>query len=168
MGLSASGAAQPTSFITAGLTQAGLPPAARPASIKSRSSVRRSPHRLVKRLDDGSGPTQGAETHWPDGSPAFRHQVGSHTNLGGIAVNLKFTRSHDGTFVPKLVTCQHLPGARRLRGGRYCRFRPTTLLRTAGLSYTGEPGHAIGGYSDYFVAPFAGDADEIVMRTEHE
>jgi trans-4-hydroxy-L-proline dehydratase len=93
-----------------------------------------------------------------------------HTpHLGGIAVNLKFPRSHDEAFARKLGD---LMSTYLERGGFEVQVnvvdRATLVAARQHPESFRDLVVRIGGYSDYFVGPSPEMQEETIMRSEHE
>jgi len=120
-------------------------------------------------LGDGSGPAQGRERLGPTAALLSATRWDHTPHLGGIAVNLKFTRSHDKSFVPKLLD---LVGTYLERGGFEVQVnvvdKATLLAARASPELYRDLVVRIGGYSDYFVGLSPEMQEEIILRTEHE
>ena len=120
-------------------------------------------------LGDGSGPAQGRERTGPTAALLSATKWDHTPHLGGIAVNLKFTRSHDGALVPKLVD---LVSTYLERGG--FEVQVNVVDKTTRLAARERPELCrdlvvrIGGDSDYFVGLSPNMQDVIVLCTEHE
>ncbi|NLG27935.1 MAG: hypothetical protein GX557_08490 [Chloroflexi bacterium] len=121
-------------------------------------------------LGDGSGPAQGRERRGPTAAVLSATKWDHTPMLGGIAVNLKFTRSgQKATFVQ---------GLRRLietfmqRGGFETQVnvvdRETLLAAQKHPEQYRDLTVRIGGYSDYFVGLSPRMQEELILRTEHE
>jgi formate C-acetyltransferase len=120
-------------------------------------------------LGDGSGPAQGREHHGPTAA-VLSSTTWEHTaHLGGIAVNLKFTRPRDDAhFVTHLLDVVETYLA---RGGFEIQVnvvdKATLLAARAHPEEHRDLVVRIGGYSDYFVGLPPGMQEEIILRTEH-
>lgn len=126
--------------------------------------------RAGQALGDGSGPAQGRERQGPTAAVLSATKWDHTPMLGGIAVNLRFTRSRQPADF-----CQ---GLRSLvetylrRGGLEIQVN---VVDTATLKAARANPEAyrdlvvrIGGYSDYFVGLSPQMQEEIIMRTEHQ
>jgi Pyruvate-formate lyase len=120
-------------------------------------------------LGDGSGPAQGRELLGPTASVLSSTKWEHFPFIGGIAVNLKFSKS--------MLTPDSLPKLRALvetyleRGGFEVQINvvDSDTLRDAQThpeKYS-DLVVRIGGYSDYFTAVGKSMQDEIILRTEH-
>ncbi len=123
-----------------------------------------------KALGDGSGPAQGRERLGPTAAILSSTKWDHVPMLGGIAVNLKFTRSGRGEdFVASL---QSLVETFMLRGGFEIQInvvdRDMLLKAQAHPEAYRDLVVRIGGYSDYFVGLSPRMQEEIILRTEHE
>ena len=121
-------------------------------------------------LGDGSGPAQGRERLGPTAALLSATCWDHVPHLGGIAVNLKFSRPRDdGAFVPKLVDLTET----YLRRGGF-EVQVNVIDRATLLAARKHPEQyrdlvvRIGGYSDYFVGLSPEMQDEIILRTEHD
>jgi len=121
-------------------------------------------------LGDGSGPAQGRERLGPTAAVLSATKWDHTPMLGGIAVNLRFTRSRrpEG-FVQGL---RGLIETYLRRGGMEIQVN---VVDTDTLKAARENPEAyrdlvvrIGGYSDYFVGLSPQMQEEIIQRTEHE
>lgn len=121
-------------------------------------------------LGDGSGPAQGRERLGPTAAILSATKWDHVPMLGGIAVNLKFTRSGRGAdFVSGL---RSLVETFMRRGGFEIQVnvvdRDTLLQARAHPELYRDLVVRIGGYSDYFVGLSPRMQEEIILRTEHE
>jgi pyruvate-formate lyase len=121
-------------------------------------------------LGDGSGPAQGRERLGPTAALLSATKWDHTPHLGGIAVNLKFTRPrNNGEFAPRLVDLLET----YLRRGGF-EVQVNVVDRDTLLAAREHPEHyrdlvvRIGGYSDYFVGLSPEMQAEIIMRTEHQ
>ncbi len=121
-------------------------------------------------LGDGSGPCQGREMNGPTASILSSTKWSHQEMLGGIAVNMKFTRKNFNAQSRKVVLS--LIQAYLKRGGFEIQINVVdreTLLRAQQ-----EPENyrdlvvRIGGYSDYFVRLSPDMQSEVLLRTAHE
>jgi len=119
---------------------------------------------------DGSGPAQGREKNGPTASVISSTKWNHTPFIGGIAVNLKFSKklfSEDS--LPKLMT---LIKTYLQRGGFEIQLnvtdRETLLKAQKNPENYGDLVVRIGGYSDYFVHIGKNMQDEVILRTEHE
>jgi len=120
-------------------------------------------------LGDGSGPAQGRERCGPTAALLSATRWEHTPHLGGIAVNLRFSRPRDDAgFASSLVD---LVETYLRRGGFEVQVNvvdQATLLaaRDCPEQYRSLVVR-IGGYSDYFVGLTREMQDEIIMRSEH-
>ena len=119
-------------------------------------------------LGDGSGPAQGRERVGPTAALLSATKWDHTPHLGGIAVNLKFTRPRDEAFTPKLLD---LVSTYLARGGFEVQVnvidKATLLAARQHPELYRDLVVRIGGYSDYFVGLSPEMQEEIIMRTEH-
>ena len=120
-------------------------------------------------LGDGSGPCQGREMNGPTAS-ILSSTKWDHTKfIGGVAVNLKFSKASLGQ--GSLATMQSLVKTYMQRGGFEIQINviDNETLRAAQKN----PGEyrdlvvRIGGYSDYFVRLSSEMQEEVILRTTH-
>ena len=121
-------------------------------------------------LGDGSGPCQGREMNGPTAS-ILSSTKWEHTNLiGGVAVNMKFSKSAFGKH--SLETMQTLIETYLERGGFEIQINvvDTETLKKAQKNPDDYRDLVvrIGGYSDYFVKLSPEMQEEVILRTEHE
>ncbi len=121
-------------------------------------------------LGDGSGPAQGRERRGPTAAILSATKWDHRPMLGGIAVNLKFTKSgQKGDFVAGL---RALIETYLRRGGFEVQVnvvdKATLLAAQAHPEEYRDLIVRIGGYSDYFVGLSPRMQEEIILRTEHE
>ena len=121
-------------------------------------------------LGDGSGPAQGRERLGPTAAVLSSTKWDHTPHLGGIAVNLKFSRPRDASaFQERLIDVVET----YLRRGGF-EIQVNVVDRETLLAAREHPeGYRdlvvrIGGYSDYFVGLSAEMQEEIILRTEHE
>ena len=120
-------------------------------------------------LGDGSGPCQGREMNGPTASILSSTKWEHHELIGGVAVNMKFSKSSFGN--ESLNVMQGLIKAYMLRGGFEIQINVTDkdLLERA----RDNPEEyrdlvvRIGGYSDYFTKLSPEMQQEVILRTEH-
>lgn len=120
-------------------------------------------------LGDGSGPCQGREMNGPTASILSSTKWEHEKFIGGIAVNLKFSRSSLG--VDSLQTVSSLLRTYLKRGGFEIQINviDNETLRKAQQ----HPDQyrdlvvRIGGYSDYFARLSREMQEEVIMRTAH-
>lgn len=120
-------------------------------------------------LGDGSGPCQGREMKGPTAS-ILSSTKWEHTQLiGGVAVNMKFSKSMLGA--NSLQVLKTLIKVYLQRGGFELQINVTDkeLLEKARKDPEAYRDLVvrIGGYSDYFVKLSAQMQEEIILRTEH-
>jgi formate C-acetyltransferase len=120
-------------------------------------------------LGDGSGPAQGRERLGPTAAVLSATKWAHAPHLGGIAVNLKFSRPRDAeAFEQRLLdvveTYLH-------RGGFEVQVnvvdRETLLAAQQHPEQYRDLVVRIGGYSDFFVGLSPEMQAEIILRTEH-
>jgi formate C-acetyltransferase len=121
-------------------------------------------------LGDGSGPAQGRERLGPTAAVLSATKWDHAPHLGGIAVNLKFSRPRDVEgFEQRLLEVVKT----YLRRGGF-EVQVNVVDKETLLSAQEHPERhrdlvvRIGGYSDYFVGLSREMQQEIIMRTEHE
>lgn len=120
-------------------------------------------------LGDGSGPCQGREMNGPTASILSSTKWEHYELIGGVAVNMKFTKSTLGPH--SLAIMKALIKAYLLRGGFEMQINVTDkeILEKAKL----HPEEyrdlvvRIGGYSDYFTRLSPEMQEEVILRTEH-
>lgn len=121
-------------------------------------------------LGDGSGPCQGREMSGPTASILSSTKWAHSELIGGIAVNMKFSKSSLGDSSPD--TMKSLIKAFILRGGFEIQINVTD--RSLLLEARQNPEEhrdlvvRIGGYSDYFTRLSPQMQDEVILRTEHK
>ena len=120
-------------------------------------------------LGDGSGPAQGRERGGPTAALLSATRWDHTPHLGGIAVNLRFSRPRDaGGFASSLV---ELVETYLGRGG--FEVQVNVVDQATLLAARDRPEQyrdlvvRIGGYSDYFVGLSREMQDEIILRSEH-
>lgn len=120
-------------------------------------------------LGDGSGPCQGREMNGPTASILSSTKWEHFKFIGGIAVNLKFSKSSLGA--NSLNTVKSLIKTYLMRGGFEAQINVVdndTLIKAQN-----DPDNyrdlvvRIGGYSDYFTRLSREMQDEVIMRTSH-
>jgi formate C-acetyltransferase len=121
-------------------------------------------------LGDGSGPAQGRERLGPTAAVLSATKWDHTSHLGGIAVNLKFSRPrNDAPFEQRLLDVVE---TYLQRGGFEVQVnvvdRETLLAAQAHPEQHRDLVVRIGGYSDYFVGLSTEMQQEIILRTEHE
>ena len=121
-------------------------------------------------LGDGSGPAQGSEKNGPTASILSSTKWDHHKFIGGIAVNMKFSKKNFGGESKKklLELIETFMG----RGGFELQINVTdkeTLEKArARPELHGDLVVRIGGYSDYFTRLPTAMQEEIILRSEHE
>jgi pyruvate-formate lyase len=120
-------------------------------------------------LGDGSGPAQGRERLGPTAAVLSATKWAHAPHLGGIAVNLKFSRPRDAAhFQERLI---EIVETYLQRGGFEVQVnvvdRATLLAAQAQPEQYRDLVVRIGGYSDYFVGLSTEMQQEIILRTEH-
>ena len=123
-----------------------------------------------KALGDGSGPAQGRERRGPTAAILSATKWDHTPMLGGIAVNLKFTKAGRK---PSFVAGLHaLVEAFMRRGGFEVQVnvvdKATLLAAQAHPEQYRDLVVRIGGYSDYFVGLSPRMQEELIQRTEHD
>lgn len=121
-------------------------------------------------LGDGSGPCQGREMKGPTASILSSTKWEHYEMIGGVAVNMKFSKSSLGD--NSLNILQGLIRAYILRGGFEMQINITDkeILEKAIIcpeEYR-DLVVRIGGYSDYFVKLSPEMQKEVILRTEHK
>jgi formate C-acetyltransferase len=120
-------------------------------------------------LGDGSGPCQGREMNGPTASILSSTKWEHHELIGGVAVNMKFSKSSLGK--DSLNVMQSLIKAYMLRGGFEIQINVTdkALLEKARKNPEAYQDLVvrIGGYSDYFTRLSPEMQTEVILRTEH-
>jgi formate C-acetyltransferase len=121
-------------------------------------------------LGDGSGPAQGRERLGPTAAILSATKWNHMPMLGGIAINLKFSRSG---LKPEFVAgLRSLVETLMRRGG--FEVQVNVVDKAILLAAQAHPEEyrdlvvRIGGYSDYFVGLSPRMQEEIILRTEHE
>ena len=121
-------------------------------------------------LGDGSGPAQGRERLGPTAAILSATKWSHVPMLGGIAVNLKFTKS--GRKADFVAGLRSLVETYLRRGG--FEVQVNVVDKAILLAAQAHPEEyrdlvvRIGGYSDYFVGLSPRMQEEIILRTEHE
>ena len=120
-------------------------------------------------LGDGSGPAQGRELHGPTAAVLSATKWDHTPHLGGIAVNLKFSRPRDASqFEERLI---EVVETYLQRGGFEVQVnvvdRETLLAAQAHPEQYRDLVVRIGGYSDFFCGLSPEMQQEIILRTEH-
>jgi formate C-acetyltransferase len=120
-------------------------------------------------LGDGSGPAQGRERLGPTAAILSATKWDHTPHLGGIAVNLKFSRPRDaGEFEQRLLDVVE---TYLQRGGFEIQVnvvdKKTLLAAQKHPEQYRDLVVRIGGYSDFFVGLSPEMQEEIILRTEH-
>jgi formate C-acetyltransferase len=120
-------------------------------------------------LGDGSGPAQGRERHGPTAAVLSATKWTHAPHLGGIAVNLKFSRPRDdATFAGNLIDVIE---TYLQRGGFEVQVNVVDAKTLRAAQQHPEAYRdlvvRIGGYSDFFVGLLPEMQQEIILRTEH-
>ena len=120
-------------------------------------------------LGDGSGPCQGREMNGPTASILSSTKWEHHELIGGVAVNMKFSKSTLGK--DSLNIMQGLIKAYMLRGGFELQINVTDKELLEKARQNPEEYRdlvvRIGGYSDYFTRLSPQMQQEVILRTEH-
>ena len=120
-------------------------------------------------LGDGSGPCQGREMNGPTASILSSTKWEHHELIGGVAVNMKFSKSTLGK--DSLNVMQGLIKAYILRGGFELQINVTDKEMLEKARQKPEEYRdlvvRIGGYSDYFTRLSPEMQQEVILRTEH-
>ena len=120
-------------------------------------------------LGDGSGPCQGREMNGPTASILSSTKWEHCELIGGVAVNLKFSKSTLGK--DSLNVMQGLIKAYMLRGGFELQINVTDRALLEKARRNPEEYRdlvvRIGGYSDYFTRISPEMQQEVILRTEH-
>lgn len=120
-------------------------------------------------LGDGSGPCQGREMNGPTASILSSTKWEHDKFIGGIAVNLKFSKSSLGE--NSLNTVKALLKTYLMRGG--FEIQINVIDNDTLIKAQQDPEHyrdlvvRIGGYSDYFTRLSHEMQEEVIMRTSH-
>lgn len=121
-------------------------------------------------LGDGSGPCQGRELKGPTASILSSTKWDHHPLIGGVAVNMKFSKSSLGT--DSLAVMQALIEAFMQRGGFEMQINVTDKAVLEEARKNPEMYRdlvvRIGGYSDYFTRLSPQMQEEVILRTEHK
>ena len=120
-------------------------------------------------LGDGSGPCQGREINGPTASVLSSTKWDHSKFIGGVAVNLKFSKSSLGA--ESLTTMKSIVKTYLERGGFEVQINviDNEILKKAQinpLEYR-DLVVRIGGYSDYFVRLSKEMQEEVILRTAH-
>ena len=120
-------------------------------------------------LGDGSGPCQGREMHGPTASVLSTTKWDHHRMIGGVAVNLRFSKANLGP--DSVLSMKAIAKAYMERGGFEMQINvvDNDVLRRARKNpdQYRDLVVRIGGYSDYFVKLSPEMQDEIMLRTVH-
>ena len=121
-------------------------------------------------LGDGSGPCQGRELNGPTASILSSTKWAHHELIGGVAVNMKFSKKSLGTH--SLNIMKGLIKTYLKRGGFEMQVnvidRETLEKAVTNHEEYRDLVVRIGGYSDYFVKLSLEMQQEVILRTEHE
>ena len=121
-------------------------------------------------LGDGSGPCQGREQKGPTASILSSTTWKHHELIGGVAVNMKFSKSNLGS--QSLNTLKALIQAYIARGGFELQINVTDRETLKQAQEKPEEYRdlivRIGGYSDYFTRLSPQMQEEVILRTEHK
>ncbi len=121
-------------------------------------------------LGDGSGPCQGREMNGPTASVLSSTKWAHHQLIGGVAVNMKFSKKSLG--VHSLDNMKSLVKTYLKCGGFEIQINviDKETLEKAVLNPEDYRDLVvrIGGYSDYFVKLSPKMQQEVILRTEHE
>lgn len=120
-------------------------------------------------LGDGSGPCQGREKNGPTASLLSSTKWCHRDLIGGVAVNIKFSKSTLGE--NSLSVMERLIRTYMQRGGFELQInvidRETLIDARRRPELYRDLVVRIGGYSDYFVTLPDGMQEELILRTEH-
>ncbi|MBQ2725601.1 MAG: hypothetical protein IJF78_07845 [Clostridia bacterium] len=120
-------------------------------------------------LGDGSGPCQGREMNGPTASILSSTKWDHHKFIGGVAVNLKFSKASLGN--DSVTTIRSLVQTYLKRGGFEVQINvvDNETLRKAQSDPEAYRDLVvrIGGYSDYFVTLSPEMQEEVILRTTH-
>lgn len=121
-------------------------------------------------LGDGSGPCQGREMNGPTASILSSTKWDHHELIGGVAVNLKFSKSSLGA--NSVETMKALVKTYMQRGGFELQINVVDKDTLKKAKQNPEEYRdlivRIGGYSDYFTKISPEMQDELILRTEHK
>ncbi len=121
-------------------------------------------------LGDGSGPCQGREMNGPTASILSSTKWEHHKLIGGVAVNMKFSKKSLGQ--NSVATMKSLVKTYLARGGFEIQINvidnKTLEKAMASPELYKDLVVRVGGYSDYFVKLSENMQKEIILRTEHE
>lgn len=120
-------------------------------------------------LGDGSGPCQGRELKGPTASILSSTKWAHHELIGGVAVNMKFSKKSLGRH--SLDTMKSLIKTYIKRGGFEMQInvidKETLEKAVINPEEYKDLVVRIGGYSDYFVKLSPQMQEELILRTEH-
>ena len=120
-------------------------------------------------LGDGSGPCQGREKSGPTASILSSTKWGHAELIGGVAVNIKFSKNMLGDRLTDIL--QSLIRVYMQRGGFELQINVTDRKTLENARKNPEAYRdlvvRIGGYSDYFTRLSPEMQEEILLRTEH-
>ena len=121
-------------------------------------------------LGDGSGPCQGRERSGPTASILSSTKWDHHELIGGVAVNMKFSKASLGE--QSLDTMMSIIKTYLLRGGFEIQIN---VIDASDLEKAKETPDLyrdlvvrVGGYSDYFTRLTPQMQDEVILRTAHK
>jgi len=121
-------------------------------------------------LGDGSGPCQGREMNGPTASILSSTKWEHHELVGGVAVNMKFSKSSLGK--NSLSVMKALVKAYIMRGGFEMQINVTDREILERARKNPEEYRdlvvRIGGYSDYYTRLSPEMQNELILRTEHK
>lgn len=121
-------------------------------------------------LGDGSGPCQGREMNGPTASILSSTKWAHQELIGGVAVNMKFSKKSLGTH--SLNVMKSLIKTYLKRGGFEMQInvvdKETLKKAVANPEAYKDLVVRIGGYSDYFVKLSSEMQQEVILRTEHD
>ncbi|MDO5479462.1 MAG: glycine radical domain-containing protein, partial [Clostridia bacterium] len=121
-------------------------------------------------LGDGSGPCQGREMKGPTASILSATKWEHQEFIGGVAVNMKFSKSSLGTNSKDNV--KSLVKVFLQRGGFELQInvvdKETLLKARENPEAYRDLVVRIGGYSDYFTRLSESMQNEVILRTEHK
>ena len=120
-------------------------------------------------LGDGSGPCQGRELKGPTASILSSTKWLHHELIGGVAVNMKFSKKSLGS--KSLETMKSLVKTYLKKGGFEIQINVIDKETLEKAIINPEEYRdlvvRIGGYSDYFVKLSSEMQQEVILRTEH-
>ena len=121
-------------------------------------------------LGDGSGPCQGREMSGPTASILSSTKWDHHELIGGVAVNMKFSKS--SVKETSLTALKGLIKAFIARGGFEMQINVTDKETLRRAKENPEEYRdlvvRVGGYSDYFAKLSPQMQEEVILRTEHQ